>query len=296
MRVLLATDGSESSWHALEEAMRTLPLTTAEVHVVAVAPIVTAIEEPLAYGVTIHPVARDHRQDAQRHLDEARRALEAGGIRAQAHLRVGDAPDEILAVANQLRPDLLIVGSHGRGPMGRFMLGSVSDALVHRWQGPLLVVRKPVAPAEAGPPRTVASVMTSPAICADLEDTVDEVAALMAEHDTGFIPLLRGDRLAGVITDRDIVVRVLATRNPAAVTACEAATADVVWATPEMPVAEAVHLMERHRIRRVVVMEGPRVIGVVSLGDLAETVPRTAEHALVEISRSPKTLAHGKGP
>lgn len=293
MRVLFATDGSAPSWHALEEAMRTLPLTTADVHVVAVAPIVTAIEDPMAYGVTYHASYRDHREEAQRYLDEALRALEAGGIRARGILRVGEAADEILAVARELAPDLLIVGSHGRGPMGRFMLGSVSEALVHRWTGPLLVVRKPAAAAALAPSRTVATVMTSPAIAADLDATVDEVAAMMAGNDTGFIPLLRKGRLAGVITDRDIVVRVLATNNdPKTVKACEAASADVVWVTPEMPVSEAVSLMERYQIRRVVVLDGQEVVGVVSLGDLAETVPDTAEHALVEISRSPKTCAH----
>lgn len=295
MRVLLAIDGSESAWHALEEALRTLPLPTSDVHVVAVAPIVTAVEDPLAYGVAYHATYRDHREEAQRHLDEAVRALEAGGVRAHPVLRVGEPADEILAVAKQITPDLLVVGSHGRGPMGRFMLGSVSEAVVHRWNGAVLVVRKPPLPVSPGRSRTVASVMTAPAICADLDATVDEVAALMAEHDTGFVPLLRADRLAGVVTDRDLVVRVLAGRHdPATVKACEAATADVHWVTPDMPVAEAVSLMERHQIRRVVVLEGHRVVGVVSLGDLAETVPQTAEHALVEISRSPKTMAHGQ--
>jgi CBS domain-containing protein len=141
--------------------------------------------------------------------------------------------------------------------------------------------------------RKVASVMTREPLCASLYQPVDEVAELMAVHDTGFVPVLRDGKLAGVITDRDIVVRVLASRNdPARTPVCEAATADVIWVTPEMPVDEAVRLMELNKIRRVVVMEGERVAGVVSLGDLAEALPETAEHALVEISKSPKTLAH----
>ena len=249
----------------------------------------------MAYGVAYHATYRDGREEAQRHLDEAVRAFEAGGVQAKPILRVGDPADEIIAAAKAISPDLLVVGSHGRGPMGRFMLGSVSEAVVHRWTGPVLVVRKPPAPAVPARSRTVASVMTAPAVCADLDATVDEVAELMAAHDTGFVPLLRGDKLAGVITDRDIVVRVLANRqDPATVKACEAASADVVAVTPEMPVAEAVRLMERDQIRRVVVVDGQHVVGVVSLGDLAETVPHTAEHALVEISRSPKTMAHGQ--
>lgn len=67
---------------------------------------------------------------------------------------------------------------------------------------------------------------------------------------------------------------------------------DPAWVPPDMPVAEAVGLMERRQIRRLVVMDGHALVGVVSLGDLAETDHRAADHALSAISRSMKTLAH----
>jgi CBS domain-containing protein/nucleotide-binding universal stress UspA family protein len=290
MRVLLAADGSDCSWYALEEALRTLPLTTAQVFVVSVAPPTPVLGRVEQDMLTLRRAADRARED----LDAAVRALAAGGVRAVGQVRVGDAAREILAAARELRPDFIVMGSHGCGAAERFLMGSVSTTVVNQWEGAVIVVRKP---ASARPPtsrRCVADVMTRGPFCAELYQPVHEVAAMMAAHDTGFVPVLRDGKLAGVITDRDIVVRVLATgTDPMHTPVCLAATADVVWVTPEMPVDEAVRLMELYQIRRVVVMEGERVAGVVSLGDLAEALPETAEHALVEISKSPKTMAHG---
>jgi CBS domain-containing protein len=69
---------------------------------------------------------------------------------------------------------------------------------------------------------------------------------------------------------------------------------EVVTVAPEMPVADAVKLMERRRVRRLPVVSEGRLVGMVSLGDLAECSPRRAEEVLVEISKSPSTLAHGR--
>jgi CBS domain-containing protein/nucleotide-binding universal stress UspA family protein len=289
MRVLLAADGSDCSWYALEEALRTLPLATAEVCVVTVAPPTPVL------GVVEQDVLTLRRASelAQDDMNAAVRALAAGGVRARGLVRVGDAAQEILIAAREVRPDIIVMGCHGRGAVDRFMVGSVSNTVVNQWEGSVLVVRKPAGVSARGVRRTVASVMTPAPLCAGLYQSVDDVAELMAENDTGFVPVLRDGKLAGVITDRDIVCRVLALKaDPARTPVCQAATADVIWVTPEMPVDEAVRLMELNRIRRVVVMDGERVAGVVSLGDLAEALPETAEHALVEISKSPKTMAH----
>jgi len=222
--------------------------------------------------------------------------LVVGGVYVDGVVRVGDAAREILMVARELRPDFIVMGCHGRGTAERFMMGSVSTTVVNHWEGTVIVVRKPAGKRTRATMRTVASVMTHEPLCASLYQSVDEVAELMARGDTGFVPVLRDGKLAGVITDRDIVVRVLATgADPARTPVCEAATADVIWVTPEMPVDEAVRLMEANKIRRVVVMDGEQVAGVVSLGDLAEALPETAEQVLVEISKSPKTMAHRPG-
>jgi nucleotide-binding universal stress UspA family protein/CBS domain-containing protein len=286
MKVLLATDGSPCSWHALEEARRVLPLEQAEVTLVAVAARPQLRTDPIGYDLAYEPVMRENRREARRTLDSAKRMLETAGVAARPQLREGDPATELMAVANEVQPDVIVVGSHGRGPVGRFWLGSVSDALVHRWPGAVMVVRLPAAASPASG-RTVGDVMTVRPVCIDAARPLDDAAQLMRDHDMGFAPEVKGGLLEGVIPDRDIVVRALASSfNPATTPVVRFCTRPAVWVAPEMPVEDAAALMERHHIRRVVVMDGQDIVGVVSLGDLAESLPRLAEHALAEISRS----------
>ena len=295
MKVLLAVDGSDTAWHALGEALRLLPLRQAEVLVIAVAePPALPPGAALAAAPLRLEVLGQRKLEARHRLEAATRALEAAGVAASTVFREGDPAEEILACATEVQPDLIVLGSHGYGAFKRLVLGSVSDAVAHRWGGAVMVVRPPASsPSGARDERTVRSVMTRSPVCAQAQERVDVVAAAMKANDTGFIPVLDGGRLVGVVTDRDLALRVLAERgDPGAVAVGEVCTPDPAWVAPEMPVTEAVMLMERRRIRRLVVMAGHEVVGVVSLGDLAETDHRAADHALVEISRSPKTLAH----
>jgi CBS domain-containing protein len=291
MKILLALDGSDTAWHALSEALRILPMQAAEVVVIAVAEFSSLPSDGIGFGT--EDIIGHRKAEVSLRAEAARGALEAAGVQASTILREGDAADEILACADELRPDLIVVGSHGYGAFKRLVLGSVSDVVAHRWTGAVMVVRPPATAVDIGHARKVESVMTRNPSCAQIHERVDAVAGLMEAHDTGFIPILDGDRLVGVVTDRDLAIRVLAARfHPGGVSVGEVCTYDPAWVAPEMPLSEAVTLMERRRVRRLVVMEGPKVVGVVSLGDLAETYEKAADHALVSISRSPKTLAH----
>ncbi|MEB3327630.1 MAG: CBS domain-containing protein [Candidatus Sericytochromatia bacterium] len=287
MRVLIATDGSASAWHALREAIRTLPLAAAEVHVAVVAPVIAVIEDPRAYGVSVAPVYRDVREAARRDLDAALAALLTAGIQAQGTLREGDPAMELLALAEELKPALIVVGSHGRGGVGRFLLGSVSDALVHRWPGAVLVVRQPADALRGQGEQAVSTVMHPAPVTVPAEASVTQAARLMRERGVGWLPVVREGRLIGVVTDRDLVVRVLGQgQDPAKVTAGDVCTPEVVWVAPQMPLEEAVRLMEHHRVRRVAVLDGHRVAGVVAIDDLAPRTPRLAEHALTTITKA----------
>lgn len=112
----------------------------------------------------------------------------------------------------------------------------------------------------------------SPALC--LTDTpLGEVARMMVEHDCGAIPVVESrdaPRPVGVITDRDIVVRVIAQgRNPLEATASEGMTNGVATVTPAMSLEECATVMEEHQVRRVpVVDEEGKVIGIVSQADI----------------------------
>lgn len=118
----------------------------------------------------------------------------------------------------------------------------------------------------------VASVMTANPACCRTDSTLQEVASLMVEHDCGQIPVTDADgKLVGVVTDRDIVVRVIAHGQE-----CRAATAADAMSSPassvrsDMPLRDCVCLMEAEKIRRTpVVDEAGKVVGIVSVADLA---------------------------
>lgn len=144
MNVLIATDGSDCAQYALREAIRLLPLATSHVDVVSVAPVLPIGVVPLGDAVgagvppgLVDPLARD----AELSGSQAVAVLAESGVKADYRVRVGDPATAILATADELQADLVVVGSHGRGALGRLVLGSVSDAVAHRWSGATLVIR-----------------------------------------------------------------------------------------------------------------------------------------------------------
>ena len=101
--------------------------------------------------------------------------------------------------------------------------------------------------------------------------SLEEAAARMKEMDVGSLPVRDGERLLGVVTDRDIVVRgTAAGEHPRAVTVREVMTPVVVTCTEDQDVTAAARLMEGQQIRRLPVVDAAgRLVGILSLGDLA---------------------------
>lgn len=100
-------------------------------------------------------------------------------------------------------------------------------------------------------------------------DTIQTAAQVMQTEDTGAVPVVSDGRLLAVVTDRDIVVRVVAEGGSFSSRVGDIATQGVVCATPEMSTSDASELMSEHQIRRLPVVENDRLVGIVSLGDLA---------------------------
>jgi CBS domain-containing protein len=100
-------------------------------------------------------------------------------------------------------------------------------------------------------------------------DTIQAAAQIMQAEDTGAVPVVTDGRVLAVVTDRDIVVRVVAEGGSYSSPVGNIATKSVVCATPEMSTGEASELMSEHQIRRLPVVENDRLVGIVSLGDLA---------------------------
>lgn len=134
----------------------------------------------------------------------------------------------------------------------------------------------------------IRDVMTTDVRPCIAEDNIFEAASKMAMLNVGFIPVVSNGQLLGVITDRDIVVRGVAEKRPNSTQVTEIMTTDVITATPDMSTQEAAELMAKHQIRRLPVVEGSKLVGVCSLGDLAvrKLSDEKAGQALSEISET----------
>jgi len=117
----------------------------------------------------------------------------------------------------------------------------------------------------------VRDVMTRGAECARPEDTLQHAAERMKELDVGVLPVCENDRIVGMVTDRDITVRATADgATPGSARVRDVMTPDVVYCFEDQDAAEASRLMKDHQIRRLAVMNrDKRLVGIVSLGDLA---------------------------
>jgi CBS domain-containing protein len=116
--------------------------------------------------------------------------------------------------------------------------------------------------------------------------SVHEAARAMRDADIGDVIVIENDRVCGIITDRDIVVRTLAeARDPATTTLADICRHPLLSVSPTDSVEEAVRLIRTHALRRVSVVEGGQPVGIVSLGDLA--VERDPGSALGDISSAP---------
>ena len=110
---------------------------------------------------------------------------------------------------------------------------------------------------------------SNPTTCAPQASVVD-AAKVMAKEDVGPIPIVEGDRLVGLVTDRDLVVRVLAEgRDPTSTTVGEIASRDLVTVSPDDDLNRALELMAENQVRRLPVVEGDKLVGIVAQRDVA---------------------------
>ena len=101
------------------------------------------------------------------------------------------------------------------------------------------------------------------------QDSIQSAARIMRDEDTGVVPVVDNGKPVGVITDRDIVVRAVAEGSQLNRPVRDIVTNELVAATPDMSVSEATELMSAHQVRRLPVVENNRLVGIVSIGDIA---------------------------
>lgn len=133
-------------------------------------------------------------------------------------------------------------------------------------------------------------IMTTGVSVCSPEDNVYEAAVKMKNEDCGAIPICKDDQLLGMITDRDIVIRCIAEKRPGSTKITDVMSERLITGTPDMSIDQAAKLMAEKQIRRLPIVENNRLVGIVSLGDLAVhrgTIDE-ASFALSEISESPE--------
>ncbi|WP_394232642.1 CBS domain-containing protein [Niallia oryzisoli] len=140
----------------------------------------------------------------------------------------------------------------------------------------------------------IRDIMTDEVECCTLLDNMYEVALKMKELNVGAIPIVDQEKLVGMITDRDIAVRGVAEKNPGSTKVEKIMSDTLITVTSDTSVKEAAKLMAEHQIRRLPVVEGDKLIGIVSLGDFAirEMSDEQAGQALSDISEHTNQIQH----
>ena len=120
--------------------------------------------------------------------------------------------------------------------------------------------------------KSIRDAMTSNPRGVEVNTPVAEAARLMKTEDVGSLPVVEGDRLVGMVTDRDIVIRVVAEGNDVqSATVGEIASKDLVTIDPQQELDEALRLMAQHQVRRLpVVEEDGRLVGILAQADVAQ--------------------------
>jgi CBS domain-containing protein len=121
--------------------------------------------------------------------------------------------------------------------------------------------------------KSVRDAMTEDPRSIGASTSVVEAARLMRDEHIGSLPITDGDRLVGMITDRDITTRVVAEAADLATTSVgDVNSQDLISVEPDKDLEEALRLMARHQIRRLPVVEGGRLVGIVAQADIALTL------------------------
>jgi CBS domain-containing protein len=123
----------------------------------------------------------------------------------------------------------------------------------------------------------IRDVMTETVVTAEPERTVREIAELMRERNVGSVVVVEDGRPVGFVTDRDLALSIIADGRDFGDHVRDHASTPVILAEPQMHLEEAAELMVRHGVRRLVVVDGERLSGIVTLDDL---VARTGDAAL----------------
>lgn len=139
--------------------------------------------------------------------------------------------------------------------------------------------------------KSVRDVMTPSVRTVSPSQSLAEAAEVMKGEDVGSVPVVEEGRLAGIVTDRDIVIRAVAERrDPQTVKVADVASRELVTVEPEQDLDEALALMARHQVRRLPVVEAGQLVGMLAQADVAlEAKEKNVGETVEEISKPTST-------
>ncbi len=134
--------------------------------------------------------------------------------------------------------------------------------------------------------KTIGEVATDVLITINLNQSVIEAAQMMRKHDIGFLPVMNGSDFVGVVTDRDLVLRIFAEQRPPETQIKEVMSAEIRSIDKDVSIQDAAIQMAKWKVRRLAVTSSGKLCGVVAIGDLAvrEESDQMAGDALQRIS------------
>ena len=131
--------------------------------------------------------------------------------------------------------------------------------------------------------------MSSPVITVDINDKVTNAARIMVKNRIGSTVVVEREKAVGIVTERDLLERILAVgKDPSTVSVREIMSSPLISIDKDTTILEAIRNMRQHNIRRLVVMEGDRLVGLVTERDILEAVAvasLTSFHSLLAIKR-----------
>lgn len=133
--------------------------------------------------------------------------------------------------------------------------------------------------------KTLAEVMSSDPVICGPNDTLQDAARIMRDRNIGDVVIIGSEGVRGIVTDRDLVVRAFAAGHGPTTHLRDVCSQPVTTLESTDSVADAVEIMRKQAVRRVPIVDGPQLVGIVSIGDLARSEDPTS--ALADISTAP---------
>jgi acetoin utilization protein AcuB len=255
-KILCPVDFDENSAAALEVAAQIARRNDGDVLVLHIVPMVLP-----ATDVPVYTDVYKQQQEAARNRVKELAESHLRGVKHESVVRLTGPASGILAIARKINPDVIVMATHGRRGVSRFLLGSVAEAVLREAQCPVLTVR-----AFESDKRVVAGWMTAMPVTARPEEKLDAVQARMREGDFRSMPVVDGEgRLVGIVTDRDLRRH---TGYESRTDVGKAMSEDPVTVAPATPVAEAARLLMECKVGALPVLEEGKVVGIVSTTDI----------------------------